>query len=88
MYVARIREALRAAGAPGYVPAFFGASGWASEIFFLLGTVHWLAVGIHRNASSARTAASMALAGLHLILFAVRVYLGPLIWALGATGRS
>ncbi len=87
LYAARIREALQATRAPGYVPAFFGASGWASEIFFLVGTVHWLAVGIHRIASPARAAASMGLAGLHILLFAVRVYLGPVIWALGSTGR-
>ena len=87
VYIAQIREALRAARAPGSVPAFLGTAGWASEIFFLVGTVHWLAVGTNRIASPARAAASMALAGLHILLFAVRVYLGPLIWALGATGR-
>ena len=87
VYVARIRDALRAARAPGYAPPFFGASGWASEIFFLVGTLHWMAVGINRIASPPRAAAAMGLAGLHIILFAVRVYLGPLIWALDAAGR-
>ncbi len=87
VYVARIRDALRAARAPGYAPAFFGASGGASEIFFLVGTLHWLAVGVNRMASPARAAAAMGLAGLHILLFAVRVYVGPLLWALNASGR-
>jgi hypothetical protein len=87
VYVARIRDALRAARAPGYAPVFLGASGWAPEVFFLVGTASWLAVGIRRTGSPARAAASMGLAGLHILLFAVRVYLGPLIWALGAAGR-
>lgn len=87
VYVARIREALQAAHAPGYVPAVLGASGWASEIFFLVGTAHWLTVGVNRIASPVRAAASMGLAGLHIVLFAVRVYLGPLIWFIETTGR-
>jgi hypothetical protein len=87
VYVARIRDALKAARAPGYAPVFLGASGWAPEVFFLVGTAYWLAVGIHRIGSPARAAASMGLAGLHILLFAVRVYLGPLLWVLDATGR-
>jgi hypothetical protein len=78
---------LRSAQAPGYVPALFGASGWASEIFFLVGTLHWFAVGVNRIASPTRAAAAMGLAGLHILLFAVRAYLGPLIWAINAAGR-
>jgi len=70
----------------GYAPAFFGASGRASDIF-LVGTLHWMAVGVNRIASPPRAAAAMGLAGLHIILFVVRVYLGPLIWALDAAGR-
>ncbi len=87
IYVARIRDAPRAARAPGCAPAFFGASGWASEIFFLVGPLHWPAVGVNRIASPPRAAAAMGLAGLHIILFAVRSYPGPLIWALDAAGR-
>lgn len=86
-YVARIREALQAAHAPGSVPPVLGASGWVSEAFFLVGAAHWATVGINRRASPARAAASMALAGLHIVLFAVRVYLGPLIWFVETTGR-
>jgi len=86
-YVVRIRETLRAARQPGFVPAFFGAAGWASEIFFLVGTVHWVAVGVHRIGSPPRAAASMILAGLHILLFAVRVWLAPVLAILDATGR-
>jgi hypothetical protein len=86
-YVVRIREALRAARQPGFVPALLGATGWASEIFFLVGTVHWVAVGIHRIASPPRAAASMVLAGLHILLFAVRVWVAPVLAAIDATGR-
>ena len=86
-YVVRIREALWAARQPGFVPVLLGASGWASEIFFLVGTVHWVAVGIHRIASPPRAAASMVLAGLHILLFAVRVWLAPMLAILDAAGR-
>ena len=87
IYVVRIREALRAARQPGFVPALFGTSGWASEVFFLVGTAHWAAVGVHRIASPPRAAASMVMAGLHILLFAVRVWLAPLLAVMDATGR-
>ncbi len=86
-YLVRIREAMGAARGAASPPLLFGTSGWASEIFFLVGTAHWVAVGINRIASPVRAAASMVLAGLHILLFAVRVYLGPLLWFMGATGR-
>jgi len=85
LYILRIREAMDVARAAGSPPVLFGTSGWASEIFFLVGTAHWVAVGINRIASPAQAAASMVLAGLHILLFAVRVYLGPLVWFLNAT---
>ncbi len=87
VYVVRIRETLRAAHAPGFVPAVLGSSGWASEIFFLVGTAHWVTVGIHRNASPPRATASMILAGLHILLFAVRVWLAPLLFVLDRAAR-
>ncbi len=87
IYVVRIWDALRAAREPGFVPALLGASGWASEIFFLVGTAHWVAVGIHRIASPPRAAACMALAGLHILLFAVRVWLAPILSVMDAVGR-
>lgn len=52
----------------------------------VVGTVHWLTVGI-RTKSSPAEAASMVLAGLHILLFAVRVWLAPLIWIVETTGR-
>ena len=36
--------------------------------------------------ATVQAAASMVLAGLHILLFAVRVYLGPLLWFMVATG--
>ena len=85
-YLVRIREAMGAARGAGSPPLFLGTAGWASEVFFLVGTGHWVAVGINRIASPVQAAASMVLAGLHILLFAVRVYLGPLLWFMGATG--
>ena len=87
IYVVRIRETLGAARAPGFVPAVFGSAGWASEIFFLVGTAHWVSLGIHRIASPPRAAASMILAGLHILLFAVRVWLAPVLSVMDAVGR-
>ena len=86
-YLLRIREALGAARTAGSPPILFGTSGWASEVFFLVGTAHWVTVGINRIDSPARAAASMVLAALHILLFAVRVYLGPLLWFMDATRR-
>lgn len=84
-YLLRIREALGTARTAGSPPLLFGTSGWASDVFFLVGTAHWVTVGVNRIGSPARAAASMALAALHILLFAVRVYLGPLLWFMDAT---
>jgi hypothetical protein len=87
VYVLRIWDALRAAREPGLAPGLSGASGWASEIFFLVGTAHWVTVGINRIASPPRAAASMVLAGLHILLFAIRVWLAPVLSVMDAVGR-
>lgn len=79
-YLYRIIEALRAPERADYTFPFSGG-GWGPDLFYLAGTMHWLTVGVNRRGDPVRSAASMALAGMHVLLFAIRAYLGPLLWA-------
>lgn len=79
-YTYRIVEALQAPQRPDYTFVFSGG-GWGADLFYVAGTMHWLTVGVKRRGDPVRAAVSMALAGMHILLFAIRAYLGPLLWA-------
>ena len=59
----------------------------AGDLFALAGTVHWLLFGVSRHASKPAMIGSLTLAGLHVLLFAVRAYLVPMLWVMEQTAR-
>ena len=59
----------------------------AGDLFALAGTVYWFVFGINRRTSRPTAVGSLILAGLHVLLFAVRAYLVPLLWVMEQTAR-
>lgn len=85
-YIYEIVSALtiRSAAAPLLL---FTRERLAGDLFALAGTVHWLLFGVNHHASRPATIGSLTLAGLHVLLFAVRAYLVPMFWILEQTAR-
>ena len=68
-------------------PYLFTRERLAGDLFALAGTVHWLLFGVNHHASRPAAIGSLTLAGLHVLLFAVRAYLVPLLWVMEQTAR-
>ncbi len=68
-------------------PGLFTGERLAGDLFALAGTVQWLVFGINRRDSTPAAIGSMILAGFHVLLFAVRAYIVPLLWVIEQTGR-
>lgn len=85
-YIYQIVHTLDIRTAP-HPPDFLAPGHRAGDLFALVGTVQWLVFGINRRTSGAATAASLVLAGLHVLLFAIRTYIVPLRWILEQTAR-
>jgi hypothetical protein len=68
-------------------PGFLTGERLAGDLFALAGTLGWLIVGVNRRDSTPAAIASMILAGLHVLLFAVRAYVVPLHWIIDQTSR-
>jgi len=85
-YIYEIVSALtiRSAAAPLLL---FTRERLASDLFALAGTIHWLLFGVNHHASRPAAIGSLTLAGLHVLLFAVRAYLVPLLWVMEQTAR-
>ena len=80
MHTLDIRTAL-------HPPDFLAPGNRAGDLFALVGTVQWLVFGINRRTSGASTVASLVLASLHVLLFAIRTYIVPLRWILEQTAH-
>jgi len=60
---------------------------FAGDLFALAGTIYWIVFGINRRTSKSTAVGSLILAGLHVLLFAVRAYLLPIFWLMEQTAR-
>ena len=85
-YIYEIVSALtiRSAAAPLLL---FTRERLAGDLFALAGTIHWLLFGVNHHASRPAAIGSLTLAGLHVLLFAVRAYLVPLLFMMEQTAR-
>ena len=85
-YISQIVSALdiRTASQP---PILFDREHLAGDLFALVGTLQWLTFGINHRASGLASVGSLILAGLHVLLFAVRVYIVPMLWIMQQTAR-
>ena len=68
-------------------PSLFTRERLAGDLFALAGTIQWLLFGINRRDSTPAAVGSLILAGLHVLLFAVRAYIVPMLWVIEQTGR-
>jgi hypothetical protein len=68
-------------------PGLFTRGRLAGDLFAVAGTLQWLLVGINRRDSTPAAIGSLILAGLHILLFAVRAYIVPLLWVIEQTSR-
>ncbi len=59
----------------------------AGDIFALLGAFQWFVFGINRRRSGRAAVGSLILAGLHLLLLAIRAYIVPIRWIMEQTAR-
>ena len=75
---------IRSAAGP---PLLFTRERLAGDLFALAGTIHWLLFGVKRHGSKPAMIGSLMLAGLHVLLFAVRAYLVPIFWLMEQTSR-
>lgn len=85
-YIYQIVAALDVRDAPGSL-LLFSRERLAGDLFALAGTLHWFVFGVNHRSSSRAAVASLILAGLHLLLFAVRAYLVPILWVMEQTAR-
>jgi hypothetical protein len=68
-------------------PGLFTRERLAGDLFAVVGTLQWLLFGVNRRDSTPAAVGSLILAGLHVLLFAVRAYVVPLRWVIEQTGR-
>lgn len=59
----------------------------AGDLFALIGTLQWFVFGINHRRSGPAAMGSLILAGLHLLLLAIRTYILPLRWIMEHTAR-
>ena len=85
-YIYEIVSALTIPSATGPL-LLFSRERLAGDLFALAGTVYWFVFGINRRASRPTAVGSLILAGLHVLLFAVRAYIVPLLWVMEQTAR-
>jgi len=85
-YIYQITSALDIRSTAG-PPLLFSRESLAGDLFALAGTIHWLLFGVNRHGSKPAMIGSLMLAGLHVLLFAVRAYLVPLFWVMEQTAR-
>lgn len=85
-YIYQIVAALNVRDAPRPL-LLFSRERLAGDLFALAGTLHWFVFGVNHRSSSRAAVASLILAGLHLLLFAVRAYLVPILWVMEQTAR-
>jgi len=85
-YIYEIVSALTIRSAAGPL-LLFSRGRLAGDLYALAGTVHWLLFGVNHHASRPATIGSLTLAGLHVLLFAVRAYLVPMLWVMEQTSR-
>ena len=85
-YIYQIAGALhiRTAADP---PILFAQEHRAGDLFALVGTFQWLVFGINHRASGAAAVGSLILAGLHILLLAVRTYIVPMLWIMEQASR-
>jgi hypothetical protein len=75
---------IRTAGQP---PILFARGHEAGDLFAVVGTFQWLAFGINRRASGTIAVGSLILAGLHILLLAIRAYIVPMLWIMEQISR-
>ena len=85
-YIYEIVSALTIRSAAGPL-LLFSRDRLAGDLFALAGTVYWFIFGINRRTSRPTAVGSLILAGLHVLLFAVRAYIVPLTWVIQQTSR-
>lgn len=85
-YIYQIASALDVRSTAG-PPLLFSRERLGGDLFALAGTLQWLVFGINHRASTPARVASLTLTGLHLLLFAVRAYLVPMLWVMEQTAR-
>ncbi|MBI2902021.1 MAG: hypothetical protein HYY12_00340 [Candidatus Methylomirabilis oxyfera] len=85
-YIYEIVSALTIRSATG-PPLLFSRESLAGDLFALAGTAYWLLFGVNHHASRLAAIGSLTLAGLHVLLFAVRAYLVPMLWIMQQTAR-
>ncbi len=73
---------------PSTDPSILFAQGHqAGDVFALIGAFQWLVFGINRRRSGVTAVGSLMLAGLHLLLLAIRAYIVPMRWIMEQTAR-
>jgi len=85
-YIYEIVSALTIRSAAGPL-LLFSRERLAGDLFALAGTIHWLLFGVNHHGSKPAAIGSLMLAGLHVLLFAVRAYIVPLLWVMEQTAR-
>jgi hypothetical protein len=85
-YIYEIVSVLTVRPAAGPI-LLFSRDRLAGDLFALAGTIYWLLFGVNRHGSKPAMIGSLTLAGLHVLLFAVRAYLVPIFWIIQQTGR-
>ena len=69
------------------LPILFAQGQQAGDLFAFVGAFHWLVFGINRRRSGLPAVGSLVLAGLHILLLAIRAYIVPLRWIMEQTSR-
>ncbi len=85
-YISQIVGALDIRGATD-PPILFAREHLAGDFFALAGTLQWFVFGINHRTSRPAAAGGLILAGLHLLLLAVRAYIVPMLWIMQQTAR-
>ena len=80
-YVWDAWEVFEAVDDPSPYPFFLMVDTVPTAFFSLGGTVYWVAFGLDRSGTPASIAGYL-LAGAHILVFALQVWLGPSLWAM------
>lgn len=78
-YAYGVKEALGAARSAEPYPFLLDLDNISSTFFYFAGTLWWFVFGLDRS-KTIEAVAGYVLAGAHVLLFAIQVVLGPMIW--------
>ncbi len=80
-YANDVMEIYNATQSGEMYPFLLGAGNLPATAFSIGGALYWFAFGLDRSGTIASIGGYVA-AGAHMVFFAYKVWLGPLIWAM------